>query len=156
VTSPLDRAKQLLALAADRAAVDMESEEGRTSAMLAAKIIKDHEFEIVEKGRAHAYGRPPAAGPQSGAWPGYDPFYRDPPAQPQPAREAPHEPSGPPPGYRPGRQTRHRNMGSKRGLIPAMYSAKCPYCSRVWKKGELVAWARGLKMTCAACRERTP
>jgi hypothetical protein len=160
MTSPIARARQLLALAADKSTT---TEEARTSAVLAARIIAEHKLELVEGAPPSPAGfhpwdtrvDPRGWGSSRGSV-HVDDFPRG--SQPGAAQKPSSSPDGgggPPPGYRPRRAARrHPPTTGLRQVILATHNGHCPHCGRPWRRGDPVGWAKGLRMTCPACKEK--
>ncbi len=146
MTDPIARARQLLALAADKAA---SPEEARSSAFKAALLIAEHKFELVEN-----QGTEARAAPRPDPWDGRV----DPKGRPGwPASPAPTPPPPPPAnGYVPRRSARRGHAVPHLGRvpIPAQHNGICPVCGNRWAPGDTVAYKRGLRMTCLGCRDK--
>ena len=172
---PVERARQLVALAADKIAKNGDTDpEARSAAFIAIKHIVTHKLEIVGPGQAAAGApgssphypsggapHPPPWGRGSSPWDGARVDPRGTPAPenwPPASRPAPPpQPSGPPPGYVPRRHARRHTGGAPdmgRIPIPALHNGACPYCRAPWRPGEPVAYKRGLVMTCIGCRNK--
>ena len=170
----LEQVEKLLANAMDEGLPD---EARRSYAMAAIKEAKKGKFQIVvlpEGGHAASpaaspgFHPPPWTGDEN-PWDGrVDPHGAGAPAPsnwPPPPRStpAPGQPSGPPPGWRPGRHGQHHRRAAAgappdmgRFPIPAMHNGTCHYCGVPWRPGDTVFWKQGLKMTCKGCRNKGP
>lgn len=165
MSTPLEKVKQLIALAVDAASTE---EQSRTSAVIAARLIAKHGFEIVEKGGTGGARPAPGDSRTSGAsqrnpWP---PAPRPPPRDPWPPPGPwPRPPPPPPPpptpsartsGFKPRRAPRGHHSVAEVGRIPqkATHIGQCPYCGAFWQPGDYIAYVRGKRMTCMGCRDQ--
>jgi hypothetical protein len=162
MTTAVERARQLIALAADKIAKNGDSDpEARSAALIAVKHIAAHKLEIVGPGETR---RPLGGAPNPPPWnrgsSPWDGARVDPRGTPAPENWPPSPPpnAAPPPGYVPRRHARRHHGGSSvdmgRVPIPALHNGMCPHCRKSWKPGDVVAYKRGLQMTCIACRNK--
>lgn len=168
--NPLERVKQLLALAADKSAT---KEEARTAAHKAASLIVEHGLEVIDprapisSQAGHVGWNPPPWASPVDPWDGrVDPSGAGTPAPsnwpPPPGTPASQARNGPPPGYVPGSRSRGRHARAHptgdmgRVPTPAMHNGKCHYCPATWRMGAVVYWKQGLHMTCVGCRNKGP
>jgi len=145
--------EKILGLLARTASSSME--EARTSAYIAAKLIREHSF-VVLSPEEHS-----ALRSRSGGYTSYSPPRPKPPPPPQPKKPPPPPPKPPPPkssyaGPPPfsSRDDKPWDQGPPQVvIITAKYDSRCRFCGDDIEAGERVYWVRGKGCTCMKCPE---